>query len=257
MSSSWLLWPHATNNKLLLEEPAAMEQRLQEALHRKRLAAILRYIASMHEALRSAEGTCNHSFVRPIQDAANASDFFQFERMNDEVGNDAASCGVLFSTNDFRRLIVAEAMDGERSTSLWSSPPFSFYATSSLATAPNTSSTTYRDGTNTSSITSTRFSQPESQRGQGIWLRVTRLGANAPVEQPEIPPIVHKYLQDWLNDSSPSRCTQISDLLTIHHLERAPGIPSTVYTIRNQRIIKGMSTRRRCEFLFFNSFVKL
>jgi hypothetical protein len=208
--------------------------RRQDALHRKRLATILRYIASMHEALRSVEGTSNHSFVRPIQDASNASDFFQLERIDDAFSQDSTSCGVLFSTNDFRRLIAKEAMDVV-STSLWSSPPFSFYATSSSSSAANTSTTHYRGGTATSS----------SRIGQGLWLRLTRFGNNAVVEQPEISPIVDKYLQSWLKESAPSRCTHVSDLLTIHHLERAPGIPSMGYTIRNQRIIRGVSTRKR------------
>jgi hypothetical protein len=240
MSSSWLPWPRRANYKQVGVE-AAEEKHCQEALHRKRLAAILRYIASMHETLRSAEGTTNHSFVRPNQDASNASDFFQFERVDDQFAQDASSCRVLFSTNDFRRLIAAEVMDGG-STSLWSSPPFSFYATSSTSTAPNSSATVYLAGASSSS--STRFSQSAYQRGQGLWLRLTRLGTNAVVEQPEITPIVEKYLQGWLKESAPCRCNDVSDLLTIHHLERAPGVPSTVYTIRNQRIIKGMPNRK-------------
>jgi hypothetical protein len=242
MSSSWLPWFSGENYKQVGKEADAVVQRGQEDLHRKRLAAILRYIASMHEALRSAEGTTNHSFVRRIQDVSNTSDFFQLERMDDEFAQDAFCCGVLFSTNDFRRLIATEAMD--ESTSLWSSPPFSFYASSSSSTAPN-NNTAHRGGAITrTSMTSTRYSQEACPGGQGLWLRLTRLGTNAVVEQPEIPPIVDKYLQGWLKESAPSRCTEVSDLLTIHHLERAPGIPSTVYTIRKQRIIQGVSTRK-------------
>lgn len=262
MSSSWLSWPrglypnHAKNEAAVKEE----QRREEEALHRKRLAAILRYIASMHQALRSADGSSSHSFVRPIQDASIASDFFQYDRFDDEFGpDDDGAGGVLFSTNDFRRLIAAEAMDGG-SSSLWVSPPFSFYASSASSNAATATSASqsspgfkrgfagFYGGASSSSTSNNRSLQTSSQRGQGLWLRLTRLGPNTIVEKPDTPPVVTNYLNAWLKESAPRGCASVSDLLTIHHLERAPGIPSTVFSIRNQRIIKGVCVT----FLFLN-----
>jgi hypothetical protein len=247
MSSSWLSWPLGMTSKQGSAEATAEEQQRQaEALHRKRLAAILRYIASMHQALRSADGSSSHSFVRSIRDAPNASDFFQHERTEDDFEQGEGASGVLFSTNDFRRLIAAEAMDGG-SSSLFTSPPFAFYAcSSSSSTFANSSSPSHLSSIPSRSFgalygASTKSTARGSgaSQGQGIWLRLTRLGPNAVVEQPEIPPVVDKYLNGWLKESAPRGCAAVSDLLTIHHLERAPGIPGTVYSIRNQRIIKG------------------
>lgn len=252
-SSSWLPWPPVMN-KMLTDGDARVQRKLdEEALHRKRLSSILRYIASMHQVWRSADGTTSHSFVRSIRDSSNASDFFQYERGDDEFLQEDSFC-VLFSTNDFRRLLAAEALDGGSST-LWSSPPFSFYACpssaapASTATFQSSSSCLGRqiaipsfNGHNiasTSSASPTRVTDSyDPKRGQGLWLRLTRLGHNAVAEQPGISPIVDKYLKGWLKESAPRGCSTISDLLTIHHLERAPGIPSTVYSIRHQRLIK-------------------
>ncbi|KAG7373119.1 DNA helicase [Nitzschia inconspicua] len=257
MSSSWLAWPRGMCSNKDREESAKELQREEEILHRKRLAAILRYIASMHQALRSVDTSSSHSFVRYIRDASKASDFFQYERTEDDIVQEGDSTGgVLFSTNDFRRLIVAEAMDGE-SSSLWSSPPFSFYASSlssSSAAIPSAATHSlpgnkrrfaglYGGGTSTSKSHVSGLSQESCQYSQGLWLRLTRLGPNVVVEQPDITPPVDKYLKGWLKESAPRGCVSVSDLLTLHHLERAPGIPGTLYSIRNQRIIKGFLKR--------------
>ncbi|GAX28326.1 hypothetical protein FisN_27Hh017 [Fistulifera solaris] len=78
----------------------------EEQIHRKRLAQLLRYIASMHQTLDQTEEGC--SFVR--ESRVTPSDFFQKEQE-----------GILFSINDFRQLLRHRMQP----------PPFSFYAAAS------------------------------------------------------------------------------------------------------------------------------
>lgn len=71
--SSW--WNPAFSKRRTEKEKGIREE--EKALHRKRLAAILRYIASMHHDVRSSGGYCHHRFVRPVdEDEKNEEDFF-------------------------------------------------------------------------------------------------------------------------------------------------------------------------------------
>jgi len=61
------------------------------------------------------------------------------------------------------------------------------------------------------------------------------------IQQPNYDhPVLQDYLNDWLKESSTAR--SIDELLTIHNLDRAPGIPNTV-SIRNHRLIKSFLRR--------------
>jgi len=120
---SW--WNSGWSKQLCETEEGSIAD--EKVLHRKRLAAILRYIASMHQDLSSA-GVNRCRFVRPLDDnEGDAEDFFQSET-NTEDEN-----GVLFSTNDFRKLISIEAIDDNPGNNQ-DSPPFSFYAPKSSVT---------------------------------------------------------------------------------------------------------------------------
>lgn len=206
----------------------------EKVLHRKRLAAILRYIASMHQDVRSSGGYINHHFVRPFDDDENALDDF-FHSTEDENR-------VLFSTNDFRKLISVEANE-DNSRSDQDCPPFSFYAPKSSVTknrgsavvaATNHSSGLYGFSSVFSSNKSPRGRNENNERG--LWLRLKRLGPSSVIQQPNYEhPVLRNYLNDWLKESS--RARSIEDILTIHNLDRAPSIPNTI-SIRNHRHIK-------------------
>ena len=201
----------------------------EKVLHQKRLASILRYIASMHQDIKSSDAY--HRFVRPIDgDEISVDDFFQGES-SIEDGN-----RVLFSTNDFRRLIdvgAAESSKGEKDDS-----PFSFYAPKSGASNRSPTASIY----GFSSV----FSSDKQRSGRqlneiGLWLRLKRLGLSSVVQQPSYEhDVIQNYLNEWLNESS--RAYSIKNLLTIHNLDRAPDIPSTV-SLRNQRLIKSFLRR--------------
>ncbi len=229
-SSSFSWWNSGWSKRRAEQEKATMEE--EKALHQKRLAAILRYIASMHQDVKSSGAY--HRFVRPIDDDEIGEDnFFQGESSTED-GN-----RVLFSTNDFRKLIdvgAAESSKGDKDHS-----PFSFYAPKSGAS--NRSPTATSSGIyGFSSV----FSSDKQQSGRhandlGLWLRLKRLGLSSVVQQPSYEhDVIQNYLNEWLKESS--RAYSIKNLLTIHNLDRAPDIPNTV-SLRNQRLIKSFLRR--------------
>ena len=196
-----------------------------EAVHRRKLTAILRYIASMHTTLHETDAAC--SFVQTVAGAAAASeavsDFFQYEYDDqDDTG------GVLFSTENFRTLLAMEA-----DASLFPSPPFSFYAAASTQ-----QQTSDKKRTLAGAIKS--FATPSSAPEKACWLRITRL-ANAQVSSPPPPvagdqhPDLKLYLDGWLAQT-PNVHT-VERLLTARRLERAPKVSPTISS-RGLREIK-------------------
>mmetsp|Transcript_105215 Transcript_105215/g.206394 ORF Transcript_105215/g.206394 Transcript_105215/m.206394 type:complete len:232 (+) Transcript_105215:353-1048(+) len=160
-----------------------------EQLHRKRVAQILRYIATMQTTGATGAAGLQFSFVRTMDDptcSQHHGPFFQdtiattstVTTMASSLDEDVGGGQVLFTLFDFQRLALISADDR---TQL----PFSFYTARS-----NTNShgprqfLTRRDVTTTSS--------------DACWLRLTRLtGADVPIPPPISPPIID-FLQSWL-----------------------------------------------------------
>lgn len=150
--------------------------------HRKRLAQLLRYIASMHQTLDQTEDGCH--FVREAR--VTPSDFFQKEQE-----------GVLFSANDFRQLLQLD------SSFRMQPQPFSFYAAASSGNRKRTLSGTVKEDS------------------KACWLRLTRLAA-APEEATYYRrmPAVQEYLEGWFHKTPSVR--SVEELLTLRHFEKAP-----------------------------------
>jgi len=190
----------------------------EEVVHRRKLTAILRYIASMHTTLNDTDASC--SFVQTVVGGANGevSDFFQYEyEDNDNAG------GVLFSTENFRMLLAMEA-----DASLFPSPPFSFYAAASSQQAAK--KRTFAGAIKNS------LSSPSSVPEKACWLRITRL-TNAQVSSPPVAqhPDLKLYLAGWLAQTP--QVHTLERLLTRRRLEKAPKIPPTISS-RGLREIK-------------------
>jgi hypothetical protein len=170
----------------------------EQVLHRRRLAQILRYIASWHQALHSGDSANDHSFVRSV---SASEDFFQSE--------DNDGCGVLFSTGNFRTLLVWEEQE-----SLFSSPPFSFYAANS--------SVTDRKRSLTGALKSRLSPKTYVQEATGVyWLRLTRLTrAQRMLEPPPNLDVVQTFLDDWLR-RTPRASTYQEMLASSSRIDRA------------------------------------
>lgn len=156
-----------------------------QLLHRKRLAKILRYIASWHQALNSGDSANDHSFVRA---EAAPGDFFQASSEDNTTADGGGSCGVLFSTANFRRLLQWEAQE----EGLFASPPFSFYAANSAATNDRKRSLT--------GALKSLSPKNSVQDSSGVyWLRLTRLTRAQRMAPPQpTHAAVQTYLKDWL-----------------------------------------------------------
>jgi len=128
-------------------------------------------------------------------------------------------------------------------------PPFSFYAPNSSinknqgrGVSVDTKNSPGLYGLS-SVFTSNKSPSGRSANEKGLWLRFKRLGPSSVIQQPNYEhPVLKNYLNDWLKESS--RACTIEDLLTIHNLDRAPGIPNTV-SMRNHRFIKNFLRRYR------------
>ena len=231
---SW--WNSGWSNRWAGKEDQNLEE---EKLHRKRLAAILRYIAFMHQSSGSSGGDFSHCFVRPVDDnEIEGGDFFQYETDSEDENR------VLFSTNDFRKLISVEALEGN-SRGDQEHQPFSFYAPKSSvidgrrSKAKMNSSGMY----GLPSVFSSRSPKVGNVRETGLWLRLQRLGPSSVMQQPDYNhPVIQKYLNDWLKESS--RTSSVKDLLTISNLERAPSIENRA-SLRDARFIKSFLRRYR------------
>lgn len=200
----------------------------EESLHRKRLAQILRYIASMHQSLNASER--GHSFVREVAFNGNASDFFQREAEEEFLEEDSRGCGVLFTTHNFRKLI---AMENNDETKLFSTPPFTFYA----------AATEQRKRTLAGTFKSTfgRSDNSASPSEKACWLRITRPTTVEEDPLVKASPAVRRYLQDWLENHPQRQQTRgavrrVEDLLTLKSIANAPKIPPNVSAKDNKEI---------------------
>jgi len=256
----------------------------EEALHRRRLAQVLRYIASMHHSLGTSGGGgggdgsgaagSGHSFVREVsavsgrasRAATESPDFFQEcdglvlgpdgirpPYDDDQVAEESRRCGVLFSTDNFRRLLAVESEDTTRDPSSSSPPPlfekapFSFYAAAGSSSQAVEQS---NNGKRTlSGALKTAFGVRQNgrdsafdERGGGYWLRITRLSASQ-VAQSQRPsfssshPAVQTYIRDWIAASGHSRGGPAYKFLTLGRFASAPKIPPTASSRDRQRII--------------------
>eukprot|EP00980_Cylindrotheca_fusiformis_P027759 scaffold22558_cov116-Cylindrotheca_fusiformis.AAC.8 len=213
----------------------------EQILHRKRLAQILRYIASWHQALNSGDSANDHSFVRSSV-PSESGDFFQSSSSSITEDNDGG-CGVLFSTANFRTLLLWEAQE----ENLFPSPPFSFYAANA---GNNNNTSTDRKRSLTGALKSTLSpkaavpadsSHPEG--GGGIyWLRLTRLTRAQRMEQPQPNhPVVQHFLQDWIR-KTPNASSSYSELLSSSDqidriLKTDPSRPIKLYLKRYKKYL--------------------
>lgn len=219
-----------------------------EGTHRKRLAQILRYIASMHHSLDVEAAGC--SFVQPVEGGGcsvdTVSDFFQYENYHNKDDTDRPG-GVLCSTENFRRLLAMESSDSLQ----FASPPFSFYAASATQVAEHKHKRTLagaiKNTLTAAASTTTRIAAAaadDSLPEKGCWLRITRR-TSAAVSSSSSPPVVshpdlRRYLDDWLAQTPQARSWE--SLLTKRRLEQAPKLPPTV-SIHGGQAVKSFLRR--------------
>jgi hypothetical protein len=191
---------------------------MEEAVHRKRLAQILRYIASMHQSVNATDGL--YSFVRQVQieQYDRVPPFFQFE--NEGEDQEDQRSGMLATTDNFRNMLAMESSTDPAGIPVFDSPPFSFYAASSSLSKVSARKRTFtgviRSAVSGSSDGNT--SLPE----KACWLRITRLTSAQVTAKPDSShPAVRRYLEDWGAQVQPP-VTSIRQLLTLVRLNAAP-----------------------------------
>ena len=205
--------------------PVAMDSPEALVTHRRRLAQILRYIASMHHSLQS-EGV-GPSFVQEGRQERPPADFFQTDEEQSEW--------ILFSTADFRSLLNVE--QNSQTGPLFKSPPFSFYAT--------VTDQQERKRTFTGAFKK-EAPKDASVNAKNCWMRITRLtNAQIATTPPESlrRPAVREYLDGWLAQT-PGVHT-IKDLLTLERLNRAPKLPPNRDARHKQEIHNFLSHYRQ------------
>eukprot|EP00562_Extubocellulus_spinifer_P002067 CAMPEP_0178481756 /NCGR_PEP_ID=MMETSP0696-20121128/6379_1 /TAXON_ID=265572 /ORGANISM="Extubocellulus spinifer, Strain CCMP396" /LENGTH=1859 /DNA_ID=CAMNT_0020109245 /DNA_START=170 /DNA_END=5749 /DNA_ORIENTATION=+ len=129
-----------TGNSLSLGSQLSSSTELQSS-HHKRLAQILRYLATMHRGGGGGSGnttTTNTSsvncFVKEYRSVNEAREALTAEYFVDDVtgagGDDIGDSSILFSLQDFKTIPSSSASAGGDAGSppLFPSPPFSFYA---------------------------------------------------------------------------------------------------------------------------------
>ena len=199
-----------------------------EGEHRKRLAQILRYIASMHQSLSpQAAGTTDdgfsYGFVREVNHRRPYSDFFQREVADEENRQGR----VLVATYDFRRLLALELSPDALKPS-----PFTFYA---AAESRGDKTTQSRKRTFTGAIKATFLSSTTATEegrcpsNRSCWLRITRLAhtqVSLPPEFQSLTSSVRAYLRDWLvkTENSSSTVEHFYRNLTLNRLDQAPKV---------------------------------
>lgn len=170
----------------------------KEQLHRKRVAQILRYIATMQTAGNVGS---QFSFVRTLNDGDRPrhSSFFQdlpaTAGMPLEEDPAAGAGSVIFTIYDFQRLASLMTLSSSEQLAL----PFSFYTarSSSASESSGNNKRGYFTGRNNN------IKQPGSTLDSSCWLRLTRLtGADVPTPPPILPPVV-AFLQSWLVSHDP------------------------------------------------------
>jgi hypothetical protein len=193
---------------------------MEDAVHRKRLAQILRYIASMHQSLNATDGS--YSFVRQVQieQYDRVPPFFQFSENEGGEDQEDQRSGMLATTDNFRNMLAMESSTDPAGIPVFDSPPFSFYAASS-----SLSRVAARKRTFTGVIRSAVSGSPDGNTStpeKACWLRITRLTSAQVTAKPDSShPAVRRYLEDWGAQVQPP-VTSIRQLLTLVRLNAAP-----------------------------------
>ncbi|KAL7539561.1 hypothetical protein ACHAXR_009389 [Thalassiosira sp. AJA248-18] len=195
---------------------------MMRAEHPKRLAAILRYLASRHRGSSSSGPSFVREFIVSTEGGANESlkREFHFNDGDGGQGNgnsaEMQESAVLFSYESFR-----SRLPHMTDQSLFPSPPFSFYAAAS-------ESTSYSWGLGR---------KKNNSSGDGsCWFRLTRLRTEDPPPVPS--PTVEAYLQSW---SDSRRMRSYKRLIrSLDSLSHAPALDIVNNTsTRQQKEIKG------------------
>jgi AAA domain len=221
-----------------------MEGTHAEADHRKRLARILQYVASMHQTLAGPEANGGHSFVREMayyrpgprssrQDdddhAVTTSDFFQYETDLDAIdGGISDSTRVLLSSNNFRKLVaLANKREPDNNDAL---SMFAFYAAASSSLGTNVGAKdggkkhTLSGALKTASFLGRRQDLSDPSHNKACWLRITRRPTSHVVAPDHrTVPAVHRYLDQWM---ATTHKPSIEKLL-LDGIDQAPNVPPT------------------------------
>jgi len=213
----------------------------QEITHQKRLALILRYIATMHQ---SADGS-DLSFVKDCAEEETirflATDFFH-GIISEQTITDDSSC-VLFSTSDFQGIMDFDVFH--------KSPPFSFYKASSSSSSPYHSS---RASSGNISRNFTFSSTQTENDGRACWLHLTRLPIEpAPHARGSV---LHKYLNSWKIRAGVNSHHELLTLENISNVKMNSEIPHEVksfFRIYKKFLIK-KSVRTKLEPIYNGLF---
>ncbi|CAB9500882.1 Uncharacterized ATP-dependent helicase MG140 [Seminavis robusta] len=201
------------------ENPGSEES--DEVRHRKQLAQILRYIATMHHSLgsSSSDNKRGHSFLKRssnLQRCWQSSFYQEFRGTSDEERR----WGILFTTQNFKTL---QRIQAESATQLFESPPFSFYAATSSGQSPTANrKRAWADAFRT--VGQQNSTPQQQQDGKACWLRLTRLTTAEVPEPPSFSnPAVRRYLEQW-RESEFQHCRSFRDMITLQTIEQAPKV---------------------------------
>ena len=225
-------WMWQSNDGAMKKEDGSKDEP-DEVRHRKQLAQILRYIATMHHSLGGGDNKrSGHSFSRRSNNHQRYWQSSFYQGIGRASAGEEEPWGVLLSTHNFRRLMSLQA---ESSIKLFESPPFSFYAaTSSGNQSPN------RKRAWADAFRSSPTNSQTQGDGKSCWLRLTRLTSSEMPEPPSMSnPAVRRYLQQWRDQNAEEfqYCNSLRDILTLQTLERAPKIAPADFS--RAREIKG------------------
>ena len=205
------------------------------ASHRRRLAQILRYLATIHRGGGGGNGSGTSAladhFLRQypsLNDAREAVgrefDLAAADGDMVEVGSNGEDSPLLFSLGDFQSISAAAS----ESAGLFPSPPFSFYAASASASQSRSSPTVAR---------ARKFFSGNATVASSCWLRLTRIKAEEP---PAIPhnssPAVRQYLEDWAARRHLNSYRRL--IRSLDALNHAPALDFTTLPARSQKEIK-------------------
>mmetsp|Transcript_19947 Transcript_19947/g.57299 ORF Transcript_19947/g.57299 Transcript_19947/m.57299 type:complete len:1755 (+) Transcript_19947:297-5561(+) len=225
-----------------------------QASHHKRLAQILRYLATIHRGGGGGGGSANSSaladyFMREypsLNDAKEAvvQEFDMTGQSNDdtvEVGGDSP---LLFSLGDFQSISASASEAG-----LFSSPPFSFYAASASSSAAGTSPT----------ARARKFFAGNSPAAS-CWLRLTRIKPEEPPTSAS--PAVQHYLESWASQRKHRSYKRL--VRSLDALNHAPAVDASMparkqkeiraHLKKCKRYVKRDSIRRKLEPLYNRLF---
>jgi len=225
-----------------------------QASHRKRLAQILRYLATIHRGGgggggggANAQSRADHFIGEyPALNEAKEAVLQEFDMTGQsdlvEISYDARSSPLLFSLHDFQSISASASEAG-----LFPSPPFSFYAASASA---NTSPT----------ARARKFFTGKVPDAASCWLRLTRI---KPEEPPAVPsPAVKQYLESWAAQRHLRSYKRL--VRSLDALAHAPALDGAVparrqkeikhYLKKCRRYVKRDAIRRKLEPLYNRLF---